>query len=435
MLRKLLQAREKSNASTIEGVVKEVLGTALSIHCSVHNQSPKQIQSMISSKEIVIDNNDGTILLNPFSESSKLSSSIEGFEMRKLKTSHSVINIMVPREFWPRIQSIRTLYVSNARAGPHISFLDPFIDPSFYPRAAQLLVDKLESASFSPFQVTLSHFGIFSHSESSHTLYLSPTTSPNQNSILDLLRLCLEVFPQCNDLIKKSEAAGGSSGSSSSSSSGGSDITFNPHITIAQMSDLKKLTKLKEKLEKQWEPISFCVKELYFLSREAGYPFRVSQVIPFAKPFGCTTTTTLDKLSSSSYIPHFGPNSYPYGSEADRTFVLCLPSQDTKKSRKSNTRHYYSSCFLSSDILSVPFKYEYLSNPGGSSRYIYIVVVNNQKDADKLKDLGTLDVVPGSQVIHLPSCTFPDKFQGCCSLKEVNDNPPSHWGFNFNSYY
>lgn len=46
--------RSKSMAKKLEGTVKEVLGTAFSIGCSVNGQSPKDIQAQIDSKAITI---------------------------------------------------------------------------------------------------------------------------------------------------------------------------------------------------------------------------------------------------------------------------------------------------------------------------------------------------------------------------------------------
>eukprot|EP01035_Chromulina_nebulosa_P016936 gene16936-22428_t len=46
--------RQKSMAKKLVGTVKEVLGTAFSIGCSVNGQSPKDIQEQIDAKTITI---------------------------------------------------------------------------------------------------------------------------------------------------------------------------------------------------------------------------------------------------------------------------------------------------------------------------------------------------------------------------------------------
>jgi len=46
--------RERSMAKTFVGVVKEVLGTCVSVGCKVDGQSPREIQKKIDAKEIEI---------------------------------------------------------------------------------------------------------------------------------------------------------------------------------------------------------------------------------------------------------------------------------------------------------------------------------------------------------------------------------------------
>jgi large subunit ribosomal protein L12e len=46
--------RAKSMAKKLEGTVREVLGTAFSIGCTVNGQSPKDIQEQIKNKSITI---------------------------------------------------------------------------------------------------------------------------------------------------------------------------------------------------------------------------------------------------------------------------------------------------------------------------------------------------------------------------------------------
>ncbi|KAJ3363800.1 60S ribosomal protein L12 [Allomyces macrogynus ATCC 38327] len=48
------QMREKSLARTLQGTVKEILGTAFSVGCTVDGQSPKDIQDKIAEGEIEI---------------------------------------------------------------------------------------------------------------------------------------------------------------------------------------------------------------------------------------------------------------------------------------------------------------------------------------------------------------------------------------------
>ncbi|GMH63387.1 hypothetical protein TL16_g03697, partial [Triparma laevis f. inornata] len=46
--------RERSMAKTLSGTVKEILGTAFSIGCTVNGESPRDMQSMIDDEEVEI---------------------------------------------------------------------------------------------------------------------------------------------------------------------------------------------------------------------------------------------------------------------------------------------------------------------------------------------------------------------------------------------
>jgi len=48
------QMRPKSYAATFEGTVKEILGTCVSVGCSVDGKSPKEVQEQIDSGEIEV---------------------------------------------------------------------------------------------------------------------------------------------------------------------------------------------------------------------------------------------------------------------------------------------------------------------------------------------------------------------------------------------
>ncbi|KAJ6247186.1 ribosomal protein L12 [Anaeramoeba flamelloides] len=52
------QMRHKSIANEFEGVVKEILGTCVSVGCTVENKSPKEIQKKIKNGEIIIPDED-----------------------------------------------------------------------------------------------------------------------------------------------------------------------------------------------------------------------------------------------------------------------------------------------------------------------------------------------------------------------------------------
>lgn len=51
------QMRERSMARTLSGTVKEILGTANSIGCTVNGESPRDLQAMIADGEVEIPEN------------------------------------------------------------------------------------------------------------------------------------------------------------------------------------------------------------------------------------------------------------------------------------------------------------------------------------------------------------------------------------------
>lgn len=103
---------------------------------------------------------------------------------RPSKVSHRIshdntdtdTDLMVSREAWDAIQTIRTNFVFDARCGPHISFIDPFVLENYYEDAAGLLKEAL--AQFEPFTIRLANFNYFEHSPKSATLWLQPECQP-----------------------------------------------------------------------------------------------------------------------------------------------------------------------------------------------------------------------------------------------------------------
>jgi hypothetical protein len=77
---------------------------------------------------------------------------MSGKTLRKNPNSSSVINLVPPREIWPQMQSIRTTNTVEAKCGPHISFIDPFIVPEQLEQAATLLEKALQNIE--PFTIT-----------------------------------------------------------------------------------------------------------------------------------------------------------------------------------------------------------------------------------------------------------------------------------------
>jgi len=312
--------------------------------------------------------------------------------MTKSLTSHSVINIVPPREIWGPIQSLRTRFVPDARCGPHFSFLDPFVLQKHYPEAAKILKEEL--STFTPFTVHLNNFDYFIHSRTV-SLFLEPTTEP-PNGFHELLERCLKVFPQCNDLVLRSKSG-----------------KYHPHMTIAKFDSEEKMKEELEKLKAIWSPVKFTVKELYFLSRIGGNPFEVQYVIP---------------LGPNVTAPFFGPGSfgskeYHASSECrlSRSCVVCNIPQPgvTSKILLSSISSKFSAYYA-----------EILCNPDGSARECAVIEFKDQNTAFRAINEWTGQLYGDERhpsnsagycyLIHLPNAVFPCYgTEDCCSLKAV----------------
>jgi len=201
--------------------------------------------------------------------------------MTKSSSLRSAINIILPRDLWPVMQSIRTKFIKDARCGPHISLVEPFVAPSFNPEAAELLKTALQEVH--PFAVKLEKFNAISQT-SADTIGIFPKS----DNLEILLTKILEVFPQCNDLCTRGAPR----------LVGRRRIKgthFLPYLSLKRC-DHSETYALMEELESTWKPIEFLLKEVYILYRTGGDPFEVVEVIPLGPP-ECHTP------------PHFGPGS------------------------------------------------------------------------------------------------------------------------------
>uniref|UniRef100_A0A6B2LBL6 Uncharacterized protein n=1 Tax=Arcella intermedia TaxID=1963864 RepID=A0A6B2LBL6_9EUKA len=246
-----------------------------------------------------------------------------------------------------------------------------------------------ELKDFEPFEVHLRNLNYFIHSKTV-SLFLEPETEP-PNSFQNLLQRCMNVFPQCNDVLLKSKTK-----------------TYEPHMTIAKFFSATDMKEELERIKANWKPISFKVKELYLLSRFGGNPFEVDKVIP---------------LGSDTSPPYFGAGSpgskeNPDGSRLSASCVICdIPPSATNGVSISGAK-----------------KVEILQNPDGTARTCGVVEFHSMKDA--LESLQSWSGCKSSSysssrdapmdfsyLIHLPRATFPCYgVEDCCSLAAVNKN-------------
>lgn len=83
------------------------------------------------------------------------------------------------------------------------------------------------------------------------------------NAISDLQRAIETVLPEYNDLVLKNESG------------------FAPHLTLGQF-DKEGIEETVAKIQSQWTPIDWDVKELYMVSRNGDVPFEVRMTLPFS---------------------------------------------------------------------------------------------------------------------------------------------------------
>ena len=314
-----------------------------------------------------------------------------GGHLTRAPDSQCVINIVPPRHVWGDMQRLRTKYIPEARCAVHISFIDPFVLSSQYDEANALLSATLND--FAPIELKLSKLDFFSHGKNSFTLYVAPEdTKP-----LTLLRQrVLSVFPQCED--KKRP--------------------FVPHFSLAKFTSRVELEKAMTTLSTSWKPVSFVLKELYFLSRIGSTPFQVHSVVPL----GGVATTSITK-------PHFGP-----GSEDDKVdnqvgrSVVVFGNMASASSSSSSSRaaerklnikppdDTFSTsravdCIRALGVAIVTT--EVNRNPNGNERPIIVIEFSTIADAATALNIK----LPSNWYIcPLAMLTFPDVCGGTCLL-------------------
>ncbi|KAH3760748.1 Endonuclease/exonuclease/phosphatase family protein [Pelomyxa schiedti] len=161
-----------------------------------------------------------------------------------------------PPQFWKPIVDIKKNHM-NPRIKrppyPHMTLLQPFVEPDRFDDAVVVLREALRSVN--PFQIRIARFEIYNN-DSSFTLFLNPETTP-PNSLQRLFETCRPVFP---NLEPKS---------------------FDPHIGVGYFKSKAQTEELQRKYQSAWKTIDFTVKEIYIMSRVSETdPFEVRRVIP-----------------------------------------------------------------------------------------------------------------------------------------------------------
>ncbi|MFX1573633.1 MAG: 2'-5' RNA ligase family protein [Promethearchaeota archaeon] len=161
------------------------------------------------------------------------------------KSYNSAVVIIPPIEKWAPIQKIRKLYDRQInRWMPHITLLYPFTPENEYSKLERIFSEICEPIK--QFKISLRKFDYFGHGRQRFTLWLDPEPI---ESIITLQAKILNIVPDCNDVNKFKKG-------------------FRPHLSVGQIMGKDKLNKLINKLQKNWEEITFSLNTIYFISRE-----------------------------------------------------------------------------------------------------------------------------------------------------------------------
>jgi len=175
------------------------------------------------------------------------------------KVWSSFVAIMVPPTVnEPLVKILTSNCTKEPACLPHITLLDPFLEPKYYDEA----VLKLEAAltEFPRFQITMTTLGHFSKKKGS-ILWISPESKP-ANALKNLMERCMSVFPYCDEVTKISPQG------------------YQPHVTLGKFSKKDEAVNQVQLLQPQIQPITFEVKEINILYREGPKPYFVRRTIP-----------------------------------------------------------------------------------------------------------------------------------------------------------
>eukprot|EP01119_Soliformovum_irregulare_P006620 TRINITY_DN1883_c12_g1_i2.p1 TRINITY_DN1883_c12_g1~~TRINITY_DN1883_c12_g1_i2.p1 ORF type:complete len:834 (-),score=304.11 TRINITY_DN1883_c12_g1_i2:16-2517(-) len=174
------------------------------------------------------------------------------------KTVQSAVVIIPDPSQWEPIEKIRrNSDKSYQRWMPHINLLYPFL-PGGELRSASLKIHKAV-AEISPFKISLSQFGYFTHEGVNATVWLNPEAE--NNAIHNLQNVLQHEFPELDDLSKKSAEG------------------YNPHLTVSQVPRDQAPAYVK-KYQTNWSQLEFQVENVYVIHRTEDKPFRIMYRIP-----------------------------------------------------------------------------------------------------------------------------------------------------------
>lgn len=140
---------------------------------------------------------------------------------------------------------------------PHITMVYPFRPKEEFHVLAPDLSNLCKEIE--PFQIELARFSFFGHQKKKCTLWLAPDPV---EPLVNLQSTLLKIVPDCNEV---NLFPGG----------------FTPHLSVGQVGGQRKMHKLLQGLQQDWNPLSFLVREISLIWR--GDPpndaFRVAEIV------------------------------------------------------------------------------------------------------------------------------------------------------------
>ncbi|CAD8153170.1 unnamed protein product [Paramecium octaurelia] len=175
------------------------------------------------------------------------------------KVFHTALVLVPPKQCIDQIQLLRKQYdKAYERWMPHVNLCFPFADPAQFEQVFQALQNHLKD--FPAFQVRLREFNHFQHGKNC-VMWLNPESE--NDGIQKLYQEILKVYPQLDDLNKKSEHG------------------FQPHITIGQFGT-NQIEQRKKAFQPQFQEVQFQCQEIHMISRNGqDDPFQIMHTIKF----------------------------------------------------------------------------------------------------------------------------------------------------------
>eukprot|EP00996_Jenningsia_fusiforme_P001081 NODE_1989_length_1335_cov_10.707621_g1805_i0.p1 GENE.NODE_1989_length_1335_cov_10.707621_g1805_i0~~NODE_1989_length_1335_cov_10.707621_g1805_i0.p1 ORF type:complete len:368 (+),score=44.38 NODE_1989_length_1335_cov_10.707621_g1805_i0:79-1182(+) len=175
--------------------------------------------------------------------------------------------VVPPKSQWAQFVAIKKNHMKpNIKRPPypHISLVAPFVEHKSFGEASTLLRQRL--ASVEPFRVGIRSFHLFKNAANT-TLYLKPEELDGENRLRTLHDACSSIIPaSCWQAARLKLGA------------------YDPHIGVGFFKSHQEACQLQQHYQQQWQPISFTVKEVYFLVRfDSNAPWQFANFVSLGK--------------------------------------------------------------------------------------------------------------------------------------------------------